>query len=142
MQSTVSKPGSSVAARHAKYWSAFAFASALFAVVAVAPNLRAEPILGEDEDSPSSLGDLALEAGSRSAILGQCGIGGSPLMLALEHRLEAAGLSSMARSQLLQSFQTARSSAAAVLADSGTSQCSGAYGLLRDTIRDLDRPLS
>jgi hypothetical protein len=111
------------------------------ALLATAPSLRAEPILGE-EDAPSSLGELALEAGSRAAILGQCGIGGRPLMLAFEHRLQAAGVSAAAKDELMQRFQEARSSAAAALADSGSSQCSGAYGLLRETIRDLDRPLS
>jgi hypothetical protein len=123
-------------------FNAIALVSALLAVLATAPSLRAEPILGEEEDLPGSLDELALEAGSRAAILGQCGIGGHPVMLAFEQRLQDAGLSGAAKGQLLQIFQDARSSAAAVLARSGTSQCSGAYGLLRETIRDLGRPLS
>jgi hypothetical protein len=115
---------------------------ALLTVLAAAPSLQAEPILNDEDDAPSSFAELALEAGSRAAILGQCGIGASPVIYAFEHRLESAALSTADKSRLRQSLQSARSSAAGALAASGTSQCSGAYGLLQQTIRDMDRPLS
>ena len=128
--------------QHQRQWKLTALVIALFSVLATAPSLQAEPILTEEEDAPSSFAELALEAGSRAALLGQCGVGASPVIYAFEHRLESAELSTAAKSQLRQSLQSARSSAAGALAASGTSQCSGAYGLLQQTIRDMDRPLS
>jgi len=115
---------------------------ALLTVLATAPSLQAEPILNDEDDAPSSFAELALEAGSRAALLGQCGVGANPVIYAFEHRLESAELSTADKSRLWQSLQSARSSAAGVLAASGTSQCTGAYGLLQQTIRDMDRPLS
>ena len=72
-----------------KDFALIAFAAAVIASFA-AEDLRSEPALGDDEDLPSSLGDLAREAGSRAAILDQCGNGRRPVMLAFERRLEAA----------------------------------------------------
>jgi hypothetical protein len=124
-----------------KHFALIAFAAVLIASLA-SGDLRAEPILGNDEDSPSSLSDLAREAGSRAAILGQCGIGSRPVMFVFERRLEAAGVSAAAKSELRQSSQSARASAAAALVRSAANECSGAFGLLRETIRDLNQPLS
>jgi len=128
--------------QHQRQWKVTALAMALFSVLASAPSSRAEPILNEEDDAPSTFAELALEAGSRAAILGQCSIGASPVIYAFEHRLDSAELSPADKSRLRQGLQSARSSAAEALAASGTSQCSGAYGLLRQTIRDMDRPLS
>ena len=116
-----------------------AFAAALIASL-VAGDLRAEPVRGDDEDLPSSLGDLAREAGSRAAILDQCGIGSRPVMLAFERRLEVAWVSTAAKTELGESFQSARASAAATLVRSAGNECRGAFGLLRETIRDLEQP--
>jgi hypothetical protein len=122
-----------------KDFALIAFAASLIASLA-AGDLRAEPVRGDDEDLPSSLGDLAREAGSRAAILDQCGIGSRPVMLAFERSLEAAWVSAAAKSELEQSFQSARSSAAAALVRSAANECPGAFGLLRETIRDLEQP--
>jgi hypothetical protein len=115
------------------------FAAALIASLA-AGDLRAEPVLNDDEESPSSLSDLAREAGSRAAILDQCGIGSRPVMLAFERRLEVAWVSAAAKTELGESFQSARASAAAALVRSAANECPGAFGLLRETIRDLEQP--
>jgi hypothetical protein len=139
MQPTRSKRADATQLR--KSFALIAFAAVLIASLA-ARDLRAEPVLGDDEDSPGSLSDLAREAGSRAAILGQCGIGSRPVMLAFESRLEAAGVSAAAKSELRQSFQSARASAAAALVRSAANECRGAFGLLRETIRDMNRPLS
>jgi hypothetical protein len=122
-----------------KDFARIAFAAALIASLA-AGDLRAEPVRGDDEDSPSSLGDLAREAGSRAAILDQCGIGSRPVMLAFERSLEVAWVSTAAKGELEQSFQSARASAAAALVRSAANECRGAFGLLRETIRDLEQP--
>ena len=122
-----------------KDFALIAFAAALIASLA-AGDLRAEPVLRDDEDLPSSLSDLAREAGSRAAILDQCGIGSRPVMLAFERRLEAAWVSAAAKSELGESFQSARASAAAALVRSAANECRGAFGLLRETIRDLEKP--
>ena len=122
-----------------KAFALMAFAAAPTASLAVG-DLRAEPVLGDDEYLPSSLGDLAREAGSRAAFLDQCGIGSRPVMLAFEHRLEAAWVSAAAKSELEQSFQSARISAAAALVRGAANDCPGAFGLLRETIRDLEKP--
>ena len=124
-----------------KNFALIAFAATLIATLA-AENLRAESILGDDEDSPSSLSDLAREAGSRAALLGQCGVDARPVMLAFERRLEAAGVSAAAKSELRQGFQSARASAATALVRSAANECRGPYGLLREIIRDLNQPLS
>jgi hypothetical protein len=123
----------------AKDFAFMAFAAVLIASLA-AGDLRAEPVRGDDEDLPSSLGDLAREAGSRAAILDQCGIGSRPVMVAFERSLEAAWMSAAAKSKLEQSFQSARASAAAALVRSAANECRGAFGLLRETIRDLEQP--
>jgi len=103
-----------------------------------APSVEDVSMIGPSDTAPISLRDLALEAGGRAALLSQCGIGGAPIGFAFEHRLEASGISQAARSELWQSYGAARSAAAAVLAGTKMTQCGGAYGLLRETIRDLN----
>jgi hypothetical protein len=122
-----------------KEFARIAFAATLIASLA-AGDLRAEPVRGDDEDLPSSLGDLAREAGSRAAILDQCGIGSRPVMLAFEHSLEVAWVSAAAKGELEQSFQSARATAAAALVRRPANECRGAFGLLRETIHDLEQP--
>jgi len=94
------------------------------------------------DDSGMSIGGFALEAGSRSAILAYCGIDSSPIEFVFGRELEASGISQTAKRDLWQSYGRARSSAVAVLARSGMTQCEGAYGLLKDTLHDLNRPVS
>ena len=94
------------------------------------------------DDSGTSVGDFALEAGSRSAILAYCGIDSSPIEFVFNRELEASGISQTARSDLWQGYEAARSSAVAVLARAGMTECKGAYALLKDTIHDLNRPVS
>ena len=94
------------------------------------------------DDSGMSLGDLALEAGSRSAMLAYCGIDSAPIEFVFVRELEASGISQTAKADLWQSYERARSSAVAVLARNGMTGCEGAYGLIKDTIHDLNRPAS
>ncbi len=91
-----------------------------------------------NEDWGSPLRDLALEAGARSAILAQCGIGVSAVDFAFQHKLEAATISQTTRSGLWQTYRGAKASAAAALDRSGMKECGAAFGLLKDTIRDLE----
>ncbi len=113
------------------------------AVPPSAPATQAErPVIARDDDSGMSLGDLALEAGSRSAMLAYCGIDSAPIEFVFVRELEASGISQTAKRDLWQSYGRARSSAVAVLARSGITQCEGAYGLLKDTIHDLSQPVS
>jgi hypothetical protein len=107
-----------------------------------APPKEDAPIIGRRDMAPESLGDLALEAGTRTAILSQCSIDSAPIKFVFEHQLETAGMGQTARSDLWQSYWAARSSAAAALARSGMTECEGAYGLLKETIHDLDRSAS
>jgi hypothetical protein len=108
-----------------------------------APATRAErPVIARDDDSGRSLGDLALKAGSRSAMLAYCGIDSAPIEFVFVRELEASGISQTAKADLWQSYGRARSSAVAVLARNGMTECEGAYGLLKDTIHDLNQPVS
>jgi len=99
-------------------------------------------MIGRGDAAAVSLRDLALEAGARTALLSQCGIDGAPIAFAFEHRLEASGISQAVRSNLWQSYGASRSSAAAVLARTEMTECGGAYGLLKETIHDLNLPAS
>ena len=113
------------------------------AVPPSAPATQAERRVAVDvDDSGMSLGDLALEAGSRSAMLAYCGIDSAPIEFVFVRELEASGISKTAKADLWQSYGRARSSAVAVLARNGMTGCEGAYGLLKDTIHDLNRPAS
>ncbi len=112
------------------------------AILPMVPATQAERRVAVVDDFGRSLGDYALEAGSRAAILAYCGIDSSPIEVVFNRELEASGISQTARRDLWQSFGRARSSAVAVLARSGITQCEGAYGLLKDTIHDLNRPVS
>jgi hypothetical protein len=112
------------------------------AILPMVPAIQAERRVAVVDDSGRSLGDYALEAGSRAAILAYCGIDSSPIEVVFNRELEASGISQAARRDLWQSYGRARSSAVAVLARSGITQCEGAYGLLKDTIHDLNRPVS
>ena len=111
------------------------------AVLPTAPATQAERRVVAD-DSGRSLGDFALEAGSRSAILAYCGIDSAVIEFVFNRELEASGISQTTRSDLWQAYEAARSSAVAVLARAGMTECKGAYALLRDTINDLNRPVS
>jgi hypothetical protein len=111
------------------------------AVLPTAPATQAERRVLAD-DSGRSLGDFALEAGSRSAILAYCGIDSAVIEFVFNRELEASGISQTTRSDLWQAYEAARSSAVAVLARAGMTECKGAYALLRDTINDLNRPVS
>ncbi len=111
------------------------------AVPPLAPASQAERRVAV-ADSGMSLGDLALEAGSRSAMLAYCGIDSAPIEFVFVRELEASGISQTAKADLWQSYERARSSAVAVLARNGMTGCEGAYGLLKDTIHDLNRPAS
>jgi hypothetical protein len=112
------------------------------AILPMVPATQTERHVAVVDDSGRSLGDYALEAGSRAAILAYCGIDSSPIEVVFNRELEASGISQTARRDLWQSYGRARSSAVAVLARSGITQCEGAYGLLKDTIHDLNRPVS
>jgi hypothetical protein len=113
------------------------------AILPTVPATQAEPrVAVAVDDSGRSVGDFALEAGSRSAILAYCGIDSAPIEFVFNRELEASGINQIARRDLWQSYGRARSLAVAVLARSGMTQCEGAYGLLRDTIHDLNRPVS
>jgi hypothetical protein len=112
------------------------------AILPMVPAIQAERRVAVVDDSGRSFGDYALEAGSRAAILAYCGIDSSPIEVVFNRELEASGISQAARRDLWQSYGRARSSAVAVLARSGITQCEGAYGLLKDTIHDLNRPVS
>jgi len=113
------------------------------AVLPMAQATQAERrVVAADDDFDGSLGDFALEAGSRSAILAYCGIDGAAIEFVFNRKLETSGISQTARRALWQSYGTARSSAAAVLARSGMTECGGAYSLLKETIHDLNRPVS
>ena len=111
------------------------------AVLPTAPATQAERRVLAD-DSGRSLGDFALEAGSRSAILAYCGIDSAVIEFVFNRELEASGISQTARTDLWQGYEAARSSAVAVLARAGMTECKGAYALLKDTIHDLNRPVS
>src|SRR4029077_19275312 len=80
------------------------------------------------DDSGTLVGDFALEAGSRSAILAYCGIDSAPIEFVFNRELEASGISQTAKRDLWQSYGRARASAVALLARSGITQCEGAYG--------------
>jgi len=112
------------------------------AVLPMVPAAQAERRVVAADDFGRSLGELALEAGSRSAILAYCGIDGAAIEFVFNRKLETSGISQTARRALWQSYGTARSSAAAVLARSGMTECGGAYSLLKETIHDLNRPVS
>ena len=113
------------------------------AVPPLAPAIQAERrVAVVVDDSGMSLGDLALEAGSRSAMLAYCGIDSAPIEFVFVRELEASGISKTAKADLWQSYGRARSSAVVVLARNGMTGCEGAYGLLKDTIHDLNRPAS
>jgi hypothetical protein len=56
------------------------------------------------DDSGTSVGDFALEAGSRSAILAYCGIDSSPIEFVFNRELEASGISQTAKSDLWQGY--------------------------------------
>ena len=62
------------------------------AVLPMMPATQAERRVAVD-DSGMSVGDLALEAGSRSAILAYCGIDGAAIEFVLNRELEASGIS-------------------------------------------------
>jgi hypothetical protein len=111
------------------------------AVLPMVPATQAERRVAVVDDSGRSLGDYALEAGSRSAILAYCGIDSSPIEFVFVRELEASGISQTAKADLWQSYERTRSSAVAVLARNGMTECEGAYGLLKDTIHDLNRPV-
>jgi hypothetical protein len=113
------------------------------AVLPMAPATQVESrVVADADDSGRSLGDFALEAGSRSAILAYCGIDSAVIEFVFNRELEASGISQTARSDLWQGYEAARSSAVAVLARGGMTECKGAYALLKDTIHDLNRPVS
>ena len=109
----------------------------------MAPATGAErPVIAPDDGSGRSLADLALEAGSRSAMLAYCGIESAPIEFSFVRELEASEISQTAKADLWQSYGRARSSAVAVLARGGMTECEGAYGLLKETIHDLNQPVS
>jgi hypothetical protein len=113
------------------------------AALSMAPATQAERrVAFAVNDSGTSVEDFAREAGSRSAILAYCGIDSAPIEFAFNRELEASGIGQTAKRDLSQSYRRARSSAVAVLARSGMTQCEGAYGLLKDTLHDLNRPAS
>jgi hypothetical protein len=115
------------------------------AVLPMVPATQAERRVVADadaDDSGRSLGDFALEAGSRSAILAYCGIDSAVIEFVFNRELEASKISQTARSDLWQGYEAARSSAVAVLARAGMTECKGAYALLKNTIHDLNRPVS
>jgi len=116
------------------------FAVVLLSLSVLTPAAGAEPLTGEDDESPKTLAELALESGSRAALLATCGIDGTSLRVSFERRLEAYDLNLAARSALRQSYQSAETSAAAALVRSGVSSCADAYGLLRETLHDLAEP--
>jgi hypothetical protein len=112
------------------------------AIRPAAPPGQDVSMIGRSDAAPVFLRDLALEAGARTALLSQCGIDGAPIAFAFEHRLEASGISQAVRRNLWQSYGASRSSAAAVLARTEMTECGGAYGLLKETIHDLNLPAS
>lgn len=116
------------------------FAVVLLSLSVLTPAAGAEPLTGEDDESPKTLAELALESGSRAALLATCGIDGTSLRVSFERRLEAYDLNLADRSALRQSYQSAETSAAAALVRSGTSSCTDADGLLRETLHDLADP--
>ena len=63
------------------------------AVLPMVPAAQAERGVVADDDSGRSLGELALEAGSHSAILAYCGIDGAPIEFVFNRELEASGIS-------------------------------------------------
>jgi len=116
------------------------FAVVLLSLSVLIPAAGAEPLTGEDDESPKTLAELALESGSRAALLASCGIDGTSLRVGFERRLEAYDLNLADRSALRQSYQSAETSAAAALVRSGVSSCADASGLLRETLHDLVEP--
>jgi hypothetical protein len=117
------------------------FATILLSLWVLAPATCAEPLTGEGDESPRTLAELAREAGSRAALLASCGIGGGALRAGFEQRLETLGVSAADRSALGESYRSAESSAAATLLRSGAGGCADGYGLLRETLQDLARPV-
>ena len=63
------------------------------AVLPMVPAAQAERRVVADDDSGRSLGELALEAGSRSAILAYCGIDSTAIEFVFNRELEASGIS-------------------------------------------------
>ena|SRR5690242_12154739 len=116
------------------------FAVVLLSLSVLTPTAGAEPLTGEDDGTPKTLAELALESGSRAALLATCGIDGTSLRVNFEHRLDADDLNLADRSALRQSYHQAQTSAAATLVRSGVSSCADAYGLLRETLHDLAEP--
>jgi hypothetical protein len=112
------------------------------AILPMVPATQAERRVAVVDDSGRSLRDYALEAGSRAAVLAYCGIDSAPIEFAFVRELEVSEISQTAKADLWQSYERARSSAVAVLARNGMSQCEGAYGLLKDTLHDLNGPVS
>ena len=63
------------------------------AVLPMVPAAQAERRVVADDDSGRSLGELALEAGSRSAIPVYCGIDSTAIEFVFNRELEASGIS-------------------------------------------------
>ena len=63
------------------------------AVLPMVPATQAERRVVADDDSGRSHGELALEAGSRAAILAYCGIDSTAIEFAFNRELEASGIS-------------------------------------------------
>jgi len=63
------------------------------AVLPMVPAAQAERRVVADDDSGRSLGELALEAGFRSAILAYCDIDGAAIEFVFNRELEASGIS-------------------------------------------------
>jgi hypothetical protein len=102
------------------------------------PFVQTDPSADPDAKPGAPLRDLAREAGSRAAILAQCGIEPVGIDFAFRRKLEASAISQIARQDLWRSYEAARLSAGTVLAHYGKTGCEGAGALLWQTIRDLD----
>jgi hypothetical protein len=115
----------------------WAAGAAIAAVGPTSPLGEAAALSAAPSAVSAPLRQLALEAGERSAILAQCGIGPAPVDFAFGRTLDRAGLDRADRDGLWQRYRSARADAAVVLARQGAEDCAGAPDLLTSTVHDL-----
>jgi len=95
------------------------------------------------DDGPAiSFADAATQAGTAAGIVDQCRSDAAPIHFAFRRALDSAKLDEARRQSLWQRYRTAETSTLSALANGGAIDCADANGIIRDTIHELDGPLS
>jgi hypothetical protein len=99
------------------------------------------PIASADETA-ASLDDAATQAGTAAGIVNQCHSDAAPIQSAFMRALDLAKLNPADRQNLWQRYRAAETSTLSALANQAAISCADTNGIIQNTIRQLDRPLS